>query len=278
MSIPIYFINLHSRRDRRIAYLEQFSGTDFSPERIEAIDSLEVGQEHFVTKEVAACWLSHQAAYSRLLDSGLPYAIIMEDDALVNKDTLKFLSHVRTLDLNEVDIFQFGYLTSKSRIDFPTYDPFPLELLILRRYVGCWLARFDCIHRNWLRATRFLVRRALPMFYEFSRITRISVRQRSSEKFFQTEYLKRKKYNLRHPIIYHSIEAGAHAYIISRSCAEKLLCFNNPVFLPADLALMGIGSSKNFVVVRTSKSLCGQSNSPSSIKNRSVLNSEAKHK
>ena len=271
MNIPIYFINLQSRQDRKIGYLEQFKGTDLRPERIEAVSGLAAGEEHFVTKEVAACWLSHQATFAKFLESNSTHAIIMEDDALLTKDTLKFLNRLQNINLNAVDILQFGYLTHNSRIDFPTYDPFPLDLLNLRKYVGHWVASHDSIHRYWLRITRFFVRQLLPIFYGITKITKMKIRQRSSEKFYQTEFEIRKKYGLKEPIVYHSIEAGSHAYVISRNCAEKLLSFNNPVFLPADLALMSIGRSKNFVTFRTSKSICGQNESASSINNRSLI-------
>jgi GR25 family glycosyltransferase involved in LPS biosynthesis len=251
-------------------FLDQFRKSGIELQRINAIDRLGAGRQNYVTNEVAACWLSHQAAYSEFLKSTASHAIIMEDDALLNPGTLKFLKNLQQIDLKQIDIFQFGYLTHNFKIDFPTYDPFPMGLLKLRNYVGYRLSSFDSLHRNWLKITRFVIRKALPIFYKFTELTGMKIRQRSSEKFYQTEFEVRKKYALKNPIIYHSIEAGSHAYLISRNCAEKLLSFNNPVFLPADLALMSIGRSKNFVVVRTSKSLCAQNKSESSIPVRSL--------
>lgn len=271
MSIPIYYINLASRRDRAHFFLEQFSGTNLTPERVEATNWESVEERHFVPKEVAACWLSHQAAYLKLIQSGSSHAVIMEDDAVITRSTLRFLYNLQSADLNQLDIFQFGYLTHKWRIDFPTYDPSPFNILSLRNYTGNWIARLDNVHRTWLRATRFLLRHHPLAYFANKDNLLVNAQIRRSNNFLERELLLRQKYGIKHPLIYHSIEAGAHAYVISKFCAEKLLRFNRPVFLPADLALMAIGRSQNFVVVRTSRSLCNQSDSPSSITNRSLL-------
>jgi GR25 family glycosyltransferase involved in LPS biosynthesis len=62
-----------------------------------------------------------------------------------------------------------------------------------------------------------------------------------------------------------SFEAGTHAYVCSRAMAEKLITFNNPVILAADLALIQIARSKTQKCFRLAQSLVGQSNSVSSI-------------
>lgn len=63
-----------------------------------------------------------------------------------------------------------------------------------------------------------------------------------------------------------SFEAGTHAYLIKPSGARIVDIFNNPVFLPADLALIELATSTNVHVGRLVKSIVSQSNSPSSIK------------
>lgn len=269
--IPIYFINLSEREDRKKAFLNQFIGTGIKPIRVNAVNQSEVGNGHSVTEAVAACWLSHQATYLKFLESKFSHAVIMEDDALLSKESLQFIDNLQGIDLKDLDIFQFGYLTDRFRIDFPTYDPSPHNIFSLNKYIGVGLSRIDFFHRNWLRATRFLVRLAIPIYRFLKGLTTKKENLRKLENFYLGELSVRRKYGLRHPIIYHSIEPGAHAYVISRKCAKKLLLFNNPVFLPADLALMGIGRSKNFVVCRTSKSLCNQSGSITSISKRTLL-------
>ena len=92
--------------------------------------------------------------------------------------------------------------------------------------------------------------------------------KRASFQYFKNEYKLRKKLGLAYPLIYHSFEPGTHAYIISRDFAKFLASTNLPTFLAADLHLMGVAASGNVRSIRISKSLCNQSDSPSSINER----------
>ena len=62
-----------------------------------------------------------------------------------------------------------------------------------------------------------------------------------------------------------SFEAGTHAYICNRAMAKRLVTFNNPVILAADLAMIQVARSKQSKCFRLSRSLVGQSDSVSSI-------------
>ena len=61
------------------------------------------------------------------------------------------------------------------------------------------------------------------------------------------------------------IQPGTHAYLISKGFATKLLGFNIPVFLAADLAFMKLGDTKLYRMYRTTFSFVEQSESNSDI-------------
>lgn len=101
-TIPVYYINLASRPDRRAFMERQFGRLGIAAERIEAVRMDEVPRElldwHGTTHSLwrlaagdLACGLSHQRSWSRLLDSGAPAALVLEDDVQIATPVLDFL-------------------------------------------------------------------------------------------------------------------------------------------------------------------------------------------
>ena len=72
------------------------------------------------------------------------------------------------------------------------------------------------------------------------------------------------------PVAQNTFELGTHAYVMSRNFAEAMVQFNDPVYLPADLALMELANTENFDSFRLITSLVDQTDSPSSIANASA--------
>lgn len=101
-TIPVYYINLASRPDRRAFMERQFAEFGIAAERIEAVRTDEVprdlldwhGTERSLWRLAAgdlACGLSHQRSWQRLLDSGATAALILEDDVRIAPQVLDFL-------------------------------------------------------------------------------------------------------------------------------------------------------------------------------------------
>jgi GR25 family glycosyltransferase involved in LPS biosynthesis len=101
-TIPVYYINLASRPDRRAFMERQFVQLGIVAERIEAVRMDEVPRElvdwHGTTHSLwrlaegdLACGLSHQRSWSRLLDSDASAALVLEDDVLLTPPVLDFL-------------------------------------------------------------------------------------------------------------------------------------------------------------------------------------------
>lgn len=103
MPIPIYFINLASRPDRRRFMEEQFDSLGLQAERIEAVTPDDISQSDLETycdsrnrqwmpPKALSCNLSHERAWQRMLEDGHGSALILEDDAILSRSLPEFLA------------------------------------------------------------------------------------------------------------------------------------------------------------------------------------------
>lgn len=101
-SIPVYYINLASRPDRRAFMERQFVALGMAAERIEAVRMDEVPPALIAWHETThslwrlaagdlACGLSHQRSWEHLLESGAAAALVLEDDVQLAAPVLDFL-------------------------------------------------------------------------------------------------------------------------------------------------------------------------------------------
>lgn len=202
--------------------------------RIEAINAFDLrDNSKFLTKGALACWQSHRLAMENLIQSDFNFALILEDDFSI-KDFSKLkrlLGDPQIFD--NVDVFQIGYLVNdyKERVD-----------LIFRNLENWFFSFISLINFNFLGTT-------------------ITFRDRV-----------RVKRKFERPInwVADDFRSGAHAYLISRGAAEKILKLNHPPFLTTDAFFVSLNSGRAFRVYRRRKSLIGQLMSESSIKNWGV--------
>lgn len=108
--IPVYYINLSSRADRRRFMDEQFTRLGIVAERVEAVTVAEVGEARMaphadrrnpwhMTRVEVACVMSHEQAWRRMLGAGQPFALILEDDAVMGDGLKAFLDPAFSADL-----------------------------------------------------------------------------------------------------------------------------------------------------------------------------------
>lgn len=263
MGIESYVINLEDRTDRRDQFFAQTEKFGLDVTRIKAVSKDDIETSSFTGPRVTACWKSHQVAAAKLLESKSSHAIIFEDDAIISKSAARFILNLNSAKLQGIDILQIGYLTHNLRLDFPEFDLGLRNTLDLRNYFGESVSRIDFIFRNWIVFTRFVIRSALGVLGKSLSILPSHIRQLNL--YLLNERALRDRLDSRSALIYHSFEPGTHCYVISKEFARVVTSINNPTFLGADLMFMAIAKSRNFRVVRLSKSQVGQSNSPSSI-------------
>lgn len=267
MSVAVYLINLDNRVDRFTEFNNQAEKFQISYERVRAVEPPEVGFNPFVSGNVAACWMSHQIAAKNLLRSTHSHAIILEDDAVLTKSFVKVLKHLQNNSLPEFDLMQLGYLTHGGKLDFPEFDPVFRRFTDLRAYLGSNLIKYNFLFRNWIVISRFVLK--ILTSGPIIKLTSFNVNDErqihSVQEFIRNEKKLRKILGIKQSLIYHSFEPGTHCYVINRDFAKVMIQINNPVYLAADLLLMSIAKSHNFKVIRVSRSLVAQSESPSSI-------------
>jgi len=101
--LPIFYINLAHREDRR-AFLEtQLDALGLACQRIEAVSVAHVpaalaaicadpDTPWRINLPTVACALSHRSAWQAIVDSGLPAGIVLEDDVLIAPSMADFLA------------------------------------------------------------------------------------------------------------------------------------------------------------------------------------------
>jgi len=106
VSIPTFFINRDCDEERRVSVCAHLRGAEMTAERVPGVEGLNVPTQfrafffegdklHSKLKPgEVGCYASHLVAMQRMLDQGLEYALILEDDAMLPADTLETLSAV----------------------------------------------------------------------------------------------------------------------------------------------------------------------------------------
>jgi len=226
-------INLERRKDRLESAVNsaQECGLDF--ERIDAIDSLNCipDPESLVTLDVYACWQSHLKSYRTFLQSNHNYCLILEDDFMVKNR--------RSL----------GYLLEKR--EWENYD-----LLQVGFILPGFLNKINYVYSNFENI----------FFRIFGKVANAMKIHAITSKMRINDALSSKK-----NIITNQFFPGTHAYIISRSMAEKILYIKGSQIYSADLFYMSLAQMRSFKIARLKKSIFGQSNSDPSIDHRFLL-------
>lgn len=224
-------INLKDRPDRLKSVSERLKSYGLNFEIIEAVagSKLPVGT-HSCPPNVAACWLSHQFAASKFLESKDEHALILEDDAKFVDDAMRFIKNPGLFIEAHLDIFQLGYNVQNNKVASGHRD----SRLRRRSRIICNLHKIgNLVHFEFLKKC--------PS-HEFE------VSLKSVD-----------------PFVLNLFETGTHGYVISRNAARIIMEFNNPVLLPADIALCEISQCKDISMARPTTSLITQDDSVSSI-------------
>lgn len=224
-------INLVERPDRLKVISARLQRLGLSFEIVQAVpgSSLPEGQ-HPCPPNVAACWLSHQQAAGKFLETNDQYALILEDDAEISEGALSFIKKPEAFIASKLDIFQMGYNVQDDRVASGYRD----SRLRFRSEILCKLCNL----------------------VEF-----LGISNRGICPSHKLEELL----NSANPLLLSLFETGTQGYVISRYAAQVIRNFNNPVLLPADVALCEISLCSSIFMARPVRSLINQDASISSI-------------
>ncbi len=116
-TLPIYYINLAPRTDRRAHMESALAQLGLTGERVEAVtrDSVPRRPGDGVPPSYVASRLSHMSAWQRLIDSGAPAAIVLEDDVVFAPSFIDFVDPAITAlgaDLVKLETYRRPILLS----------------------------------------------------------------------------------------------------------------------------------------------------------------------
>lgn len=117
--LPIYYINMANRPDRRAFMERQLASMGLAGIRIEAVTEADISQEDadrycnsdrptFLRKRELGCTLSHERAWQAMLDIGAPAALVLEDDAEISRLLPAFLNEAEAIDADLIRIETTG--------------------------------------------------------------------------------------------------------------------------------------------------------------------------
>lgn len=231
-----FLINLDKRSDRWADFLKNSSKLHFPALRFSAVTAESLGlHELRLPSTVAACWKSHQGVAKAFLASDAEHCLVLEDDVHLTQAAIEALNQIWEKSFQGIDLLQLGF----------------------------------CVHNNRLanRTSYRLQRRIIGLTKSF-RMLSLSVIRKLLSALYGYEFLFLEQ--ISQPVAQNTFELGTHAYVMSRNLAEVMVQFNDPVYLPADLALMELANTKKFNSLRLVTSLVDQTDSPSSIANASA--------
>jgi glycosyl transferase family 25 len=114
--VPIFYINLASRPDRRQYMEDHLRERGLTATRIDAVPAASLGPDDFnrirrpwgMTLRPAelACSLSHQLVWRTIVDQNLPAALVLEDDAVLSRRKAEFLDALGPTLPDGIDILK----------------------------------------------------------------------------------------------------------------------------------------------------------------------------
>lgn len=118
--VPIFYINLDGRPDRRAFMERQFAELGLAAQRVTATPAGAVSKEHleqhcsddavhYRTRSELACWYSHLQCWREIIATGAGWGLVLEDDAVLSPKLPAFLraffaaGHDRGCDLVQLE-------------------------------------------------------------------------------------------------------------------------------------------------------------------------------
>ncbi len=107
-----FIVNLKDNVDRRNAIKNQLDKSNFNYQFIEAVKGTDLTDEQIkskvqdypnclLTKGEIGCAISHINIYKKMIDEGIEYALVLEDDAVVPKNLEKTINEIIHKDIKK---------------------------------------------------------------------------------------------------------------------------------------------------------------------------------
>jgi glycosyl transferase family 25 len=141
--LPIFYINVAARLDRRRLMDAQFTRLGISAERIEAATPLEITEQDrdaycnpqhldWMTEAEFACNLSHMRVWATFTNRGHDRALVLEDDAILSASLPRFLEAIETQGV-DLPLIRLETINLETRVLPPDHQVLPD--IVLRRAI-----------------------------------------------------------------------------------------------------------------------------------------------
>jgi len=142
--IPIYYINLAARSDRRDFMESQFARLAIPAERVEAVLPAQIPADIVATSRRPdgtfrigisdiACTLSHFAAWHRAIDSRAAACAVFEDDGVISRDLPQLIGHLGPSLPDGVDLLKLETFRDPVRLG---RDTVTIGGMVAQRLIG----------------------------------------------------------------------------------------------------------------------------------------------
>lgn len=167
MKVPVYVVSLKRDSERRNKILKDFSELDIEFRFFDAIDAKDSrnadliesmrdkGVGHEMTDGEIACTLSHQFVYQDMLSNNIDWAIILEDDVIVDhrfKTFLTLFNEQENRKLSKDNLYLLG--GQKGLHDYPVLG---VSLFGTQKVAGCNFHRVNFNQKKIRRTCCYLM-------------------------------------------------------------------------------------------------------------------------
>lgn len=249
---PIAFvINLPKRTDRKESSLKRITDIGLNPEVFVATDGSKLKDSRdirYAQDNVVALWDSHRRIWKKLLSTHHDMCFVFEDDVKFNKKSSQAIQDILSVRSDSFDVIQLGFLPLSSRWNNGITE---ISIVLLNRLKSSF----------WYAFGKFYLK--ISNVYELSEVRLAKkiqnrIKANAAKPTFGNGIINKLRFAC-------DFRSGTHAYLISKSGAAKLLDYNQPVLLGADLAFQMLAISGSMKIFRLEFSVAGQDESQPSI-------------
>jgi GR25 family glycosyltransferase involved in LPS biosynthesis len=228
--------------DRKINTITRSRDIGINVEVVSAISASEIEEateKPYALPAIVALWESHRKVWSLFLESEEEICLVLEDDVIFLGGAAKLLLSANVFHSGHFDLLQIGFLGLSTRWNFRYEESFHhFRIRIYRRVIEVLdLNPFFNLIQNFIpRIDSVINQRRKKIAHE-----------RAIEDTLENLFLCIPEFR-----------SGTHAYLLTRSGAQKLMQFNLPVLFGSDLALQMLAISKSLRIFRLNTSVAGQ--------------------
>ncbi|WP_224554200.1 glycosyltransferase family 25 protein [Pectobacterium versatile] len=162
--VPVFIVSLAKDTNRRksiadtlkkesidFEFIDAILGSDLPREELDRIKASSPKEFNPTASEIG-CSLSHQKIYSKIINEKIEWAIILEDDAIINsslKHLINGLSEESTLKMSEEDLYILGGqdgLSQRRKISLSFFNKININGIIFKKltYKPIYITRTCC--------------------------------------------------------------------------------------------------------------------------------------